>query len=77
MPVHGCVAGSVVSTAPSESVRGKAARWDKKAMVWDEGSVGGLSDRGESKEDTTKVVGELFVEQVMCLAAGGVQRVGE
>ena len=41
------------------------------------GAVEGLADRGESKEDTTKVVGKLFVEQVMCLAAGGVQRVGE
>ena len=33
VPVHGCTAGSVVNTAPSESVRGNEARRDKKATV--------------------------------------------
>ena len=33
-PVHGCVAGRVVSTAPAERVRGSDAKFEIKEMVW-------------------------------------------
>ena len=33
-PVQGCAAGKVVSTAPTERVRGSEAKLERKEMVW-------------------------------------------